>query len=201
MPFLIIILFIVISVISSAGKAKEKARREQAKRQQQGQPYAPPPRAGTVLPNSAFDWAEEPAASPYAAPASGSLAYDSSEGDASSEGAKVSGAFAEGSGTGGSLPSGPSIPHDRPRASITHTVRPFTESDHSHVESSMTGNIPCPPTRPVAGRKAPMPSPSHAAPLATAPYGLSLDRSGVRQGILYAEILGKPRALQARGRR
>ena len=74
-----------------------------------------------------------------------------------------------------------------------HVVAPFTESRHSHTESSMTGDTPCPPERRAAAPAAPQMEPS----LRTA-YGLSFDRQSLVAGFLYGEILNRPKALRNR---
>lgn len=189
MEVLLFILFIVFAIAGNRGKAEAKKRRQQQTRQGQPPAYTPPPTAAESLPGAAFDWAEPQGAMPYGDPSAwGSMAYDSPEG-AGSGGSPTGPSF---EGMGGSR-EGEDLPEQVAAAglsTITHVVRPFTESEHSHTESSITGDIPCPPAR--AGQPA---APALAHP---AHAGLRLDHSGVRQGILYAEILGKPRALQRR---
>ena len=75
----------------------------------------------------------------------------------------------------------------------THVVTSTLEGGHTHTESSMTGEETCPPPKPVtqkqAVQKAPVSDPNAGALLNFQP-------NSVLQGILYAEILGKPKALQ-----
>jgi hypothetical protein len=66
------------------------------------------------------------------------------------------------------------------------------EGGHTHTESSMTGEESCPPPKPVAQKPAAAVQPSAASSGALS----NLQTNGVLQGILYAEILGKPKALQ-----
>lgn len=192
MEVLIFILFVVVAIVGNKGKRDAKKRQAEARRNQPPA-YTPPPTANS-LPGGAFEWLEDiftpqpqpgaqPYAPPYAQPASGSLSYDSSEGlGADGGGSSLEGMASLDSREGLSL-RGSSL------STLTHVVRPFTEGDHSHTESSITGDIPCPPARESALQAGAQALPS---------LGLRLDAAGVRQGILYAEILGKPRALQGR---
>jgi hypothetical protein len=70
-----------------------------------------------------------------------------------------------------------------------HVVKPVSEGGHTHEETSMTGYTDkCPPTAEAAAM----------APLAMKVGGLQLElgTSAVQQGILYSEILAKPKALR-----
>ena len=73
----------------------------------------------------------------------------------------------------------------------THVVQSTLEGGHTHTESSMTGEEVCPP--PQAAAKKPETGPIPAADAGTL---LNFQTNSVLQGILYAEILGKPKALQ-----
>ena len=110
--------------------------------------------------------------------ASGSMEYESTEGLGSTEG------------------------RARPvSVSIRHVVKPMTESDHSHVESSATGieedcydafDEPTAPTREkdayaIGGERRSL------------PYGLAFNKNAAVQGLLYAEILGQPKARRGHG--
>ena len=75
----------------------------------------------------------------------------------------------------------------------THVVTSTLEGGHTHTESSMTGEEACPPPKAVKQQPKVEKTP--------APYGekmplLSFQPNSVLQGVLYAEILGKPKALQ-----
>lgn len=118
----------------------------------------------------------------------GSLGAPSQEGQ--SQGGSLGAASTEGVGFGGSLP------RSGPAPTRMHVVQPFTESNHSHGESSMTGFTPCPPQKPErfsSDEKKPAPSPA-------LPYGLAFNRQSALQGLIYAEILGKPKALSKQRR-
>ena len=75
----------------------------------------------------------------------------------------------------------------------THVVTSTLEGGHTHTESSLTGEETCPPhkvaTQKQATQKAPVSDPRIGALLNFQP-------NSVLQGVLYAEILGKPKALQ-----
>lgn len=103
-----------------------------------------------------------------------------------------------------------------------HVVQPSRASGHYHTESSMTGFEPCPPNagprmdRPLADRLAEFKAAKAAAARSTqqaawkateetptvvalggAPLlPFSFDPAQVRNGLIYAEILGKPKALR-----
>ena len=75
----------------------------------------------------------------------------------------------------------------------THVVTSTLEGGHTHTESSMTGEEACPPPKAVVQKPAAVQTPSPA------PAGALLDfhPNNVVQGILYSEILGKPKALRS----
>ena len=72
----------------------------------------------------------------------------------------------------------------------THVVQSTLEGGHTHTESSMTGEEACPPPQ-AAAKTQPV-----QAPAANTGSLLSFQTNSVLQGVLYAEILGKPKALQ-----
>ena len=75
----------------------------------------------------------------------------------------------------------------------THVVTSTLEGGHTHTESSMTGEEACPPPKAALKQQ-----PVAKAPAACADTAglLSFQPNKVIQGVLYAEILGKPKALQ-----
>ena len=74
-------------------------------------------------------------------------------------------------------------------AAPMHVVKPITESAHTHMETSMTGFTDCQP----------VPLLTVLAEEEQAPaVNMEFSRSALVQGILYSEILGKPRALRRR---
>ncbi len=102
----------------------------------------------------------------------------------------------------------------KPMAPERHVVRPSLDGGHAHSESSMTGFETCPPNaeKPLAERLAGFKAAKRAvartipaAPASDAPtvqqfdepaYPFSWDPAAVRNGLIYAEILGKPKALR-----
>ena len=72
----------------------------------------------------------------------------------------------------------------------THVVTSTLEGGHTHTESSMTGEESCPPPK-MAAVKEPQPEPVAAA---TVGGLLSFQPNSVLQGVLFAEILGKPKS-------
>jgi len=75
---------------------------------------------------------------------------------------------------------------------ITHVVKPVTESAHAHTESSMGGGEPGPPK---AAPVLPISVRGNTEPKIHLPK-LGFTRDEVVKGLLYAEILGKPKALR-----
>ncbi len=102
----------------------------------------------------------------------------------------------------------------KPMAPERHVVRPSLDGGHAHSESSMTGFETCPPNaeKPLAERLADFKAAKRAVartiqatPASDAPtvqqfdepaYPFSWDPAAVRNGLIYAEILGKPKALR-----
>lgn len=104
-----------------------------------------------------------------------------------------------------------------------HVVQPSRATGHAHTESSMTGFAPCPPATAATQAKgspaqqraaairpgrtaAPAPQAANAAPRVlmlepSAQPAFAFDLQQVRNGLIYAEILGKPKALRPTNRR
>ena len=76
----------------------------------------------------------------------------------------------------------------------THVVTSTLEGGHTHTESSMTGEEACPPPKPVAQK----PAANVPAQAPKAGALLDFEANSVLQGVLYAQILGKPKALQGK---
>ena len=72
----------------------------------------------------------------------------------------------------------------------THVVTSTLEGGHTHTESSMTGEESCPPPKESVAKE------PQAEPAAAASVGglLSFQPNSVLQGVLFAEILGKPKS-------
>ena len=118
---------------------------------------------------------------------SGSMAYASAEGAASMEGAAY--ASTEGEGSNVRINPNPAKPK------LRHVVKPVTESDHSHTEGGVAGAEPC-----YEGYEQPDEDAYEISTSTRAlPHGLTLiGREALIRGVLYSEIIGKPKALQRR---
>ena len=119
----------------------------------------------------------------------GSMAASSTEGLGTAEGT----ASGEGVGMGGSL--GGARPRQAADRRSRHVVQPFTEGNHQHTESSMTGAMACPPVRESRRSEAKAAATVPAYSQTVGQYNLSFDRNSLIAGFLYGEILGKPRSL------
>ena len=77
----------------------------------------------------------------------------------------------------------------------THVVMSTLEGGHTHTESSMTGEEACPPPKAAVGKQT-----TEKAPSVNAAVGglVSFQPNSVLQGVVFAEILGKPKALQSK---
>ena len=108
---------------------------------------------------------------------SGSMNYASSEGR-STEG-------------GGGLKRPPLARETMPKPSLNHVVKPMTESHHSHTEASISGREAKCEERYTEAEDAYSGAEQRAA------YAVDIgDREKIIQGILYSEILSKPKALR-----
>lgn len=197
----------VRSLESEQARAAERLRDYQAQRQRQGSPtaasMAPTVRTAgqgtSTQPGGAWrcTCGETNRAAARFCTACGKARYGGSMNYASTEGSGVS---AEGSAAPGSL-GGTKPLQARPHpvtASVTqHVVKPLTESTHRHVESSMTGIEEC--HEPAVPQPHERDAYARGTERAELPYGLVFNRDAVTQGVLYAEILGKPKALRKRG--
>ena len=75
----------------------------------------------------------------------------------------------------------------------THVVTSTLEGGHSHTESSMTGEESCPPPKAVPVQQQPQAQRTSDAGMGDL---ISFDPHSVLEGVVFAEILGKPRSLQ-----
>ena len=74
----------------------------------------------------------------------------------------------------------------------SHVVMSTLEGGHTHTESSMTGEVSCPPQSDNSQTRAV--SVAKQAPSCDALFGF--EDSDLVKGLLYSEILGKPKALR-----
>lgn len=222
--FVIIAVISNLTKKSKKKAAKEKAKRaraqqaQQAQQPQAAQPHRPAAQQ-TTMGEDIFPWVtpEPPKATPkpaqptarqQARPAEGqsvggslggpftegrstqgSMAASSTEGLGTAEGT----ASGEGVGMGGSL--GGARPRQAADRRSRHVVQPFTEGNHQHTESSMTGAMACPPVRESRRSEAKAAATVPAYSQTVGQYNLSFDRNSLIAGFLYGEILGKPRSL------
>lgn len=222
--FVIIAVISNLTKKSKEKAAKEKAKRaraqqaQQAQQPQAAQPHRPAAQQ-TTMGEDIFPWVtpEPPKATPkpaqptarqQARPAEGqsvggsldgpftegrstqgSMAASSTEGLGTAEGT----ASGEGVGMGGSL--GGARPRQAANRRSRHVVQPFTEGNHQHTESSMTGAMACPPVRESRRSEAKAAATVPAYSQTVGQYNLSFDRNSLIAGFLYGEILGKPRSL------
>ena len=222
--FVIIAVISNLTKKSKEKAAKEKAKRaraqqaQQAQQPQAAQPHRPAAQR-TTMGEDIFPWVtpEPPKATPkpaqptarqQARPAEGqsvggslggpftegrstqgSMAASSTEGLGTAEGT----ASGEGVGMGGSL--GGARPRQAADRRSRHVVQPFTEGNHQHTESSMTGAMACPPVRESRRSEAKAAATVPAYSQTVGQYNLSFDRNSLIAGFLYGEILGKPRSL------
>ncbi|MBQ9832239.1 MAG: hypothetical protein IJO48_00755 [Clostridia bacterium] len=86
----------------------------------------------------------------------------------------------------------PKSEHHGTKSPLTHTVRPFTETGHIHTESSIDGIQECDIMPHDVSADVSAPAPSEGA------MSCPIDLSGTNaaKGIIYSEILGKPKALR-----
>lgn len=77
------------------------------------------------------------------------------------------------------------------RPSVSHTVKPLTESEHAHTESSITGIEECENEYTVSEVER-----TDTTDVPEAQLNLKFGAENAALGILYSEILGKPKALR-----
>lgn len=127
------------------------------------------------------------APSVYTPQYSGSMAYNSSEG--------MSGSSTEGTSLGSSegmygTQGGNERNYDKPR----HIVTPSRETGHAHAETSITGVSDCPPdAQPLEFEHEDAYSHERRAGEG---FKLDISKNAVLQGVIFSEVLGKPRALK-----
>lgn len=185
MPW-IIILVVIVSVISSKNKKKkaEEARRAAERRQAFEQPPRPESR-----PARTADGAGEPERpAPSQRPRQISMEELAGRNISSQAEPEARRRTVE--------PRKPLHQQVRPAdTTLTHVVKPMTESSHAHTESSMGGGHTCPPEPSAPAVKRPAPVCAESEPRVPLPK-LGFTRDELVKGILYSEILGKPKALR-----
>lgn len=84
--------------------------------------------------------------------------------------------------------------NDSLTSNMQHLLRPSSDTNHAHMETSITG-IAADCARDVHNRDVPK-AYNLGEAQSPLPYGLTFGRASVVQGFLYGEILGKPKALR-----
>lgn len=222
--FVIIAVISNLTKKSKEKAAKEKAKRaraqqaQQAQQPQAAQPHRPAAQQ-TTMGEDIFPWVtpEPPKATPK--PAQPTARQQARPAEGQSVGGSLGGPFTEGRSTQGSMTAssteglgtaegtasgegvgmGGSLGGARPRQAANrrsrHVVQPFTEGNHQHTESSMTGAMACPPVQESRRSEAKAAATVPAYSQTVGQYNLSFDRNSLITGFLYGEILGKPRSL------
>ena len=171
------VLIVVIGILTSIASKKRKAAEKKAQ-QQFPLPSRNPPNAKPAAPSKPVAASRQ--ATPSAAP-----------GKTSSRGvdSKWPWPTAEERAQNKTKPAAGGSYSGTPR--YTHVVTSTLEGGHTHTESSMTGEESCPP--PKSDMKKPLETGKNRAVQEGAPL-LSFQTNSVLQGVLYSEILGKPKA-------
>ena len=166
MPW-IIILIVIISIISKANKKKKAEEAAKKARQAQAFEQAPTPPPQRTAQGRSARFPDEFEGTPPPRPRQVTM----------EEVAKRNGPV--------------QAEIEARRKAMQHVVKHVTESAHAHTESSMGGGEHCPP----AVQTATIPAPTASEARVHLPK-LGFTRDEVVKGILYAEILGKPKALR-----
>ena len=173
------VLIVVIGILTSIASKKRKAAEKKKAEQTFPLPSRNPPNA-------------KPAAPAKPAAASRQTTPSAAPGKTSSRGvdSKWPWPTAEERTQNKTKPAAGSSYGGTPR--YTHVVTSTLEGGHTHTESSMTGEEACPPPKAAEAKR------PEAEPVAEASAGglLSFEPNSVLQGVLFSEILGKPKSLQ-----
>ena len=173
------VLIVVIGILTSIASKKRKAAEKKKAQQQFPLPSRNPPNAKPAAPSKPVAASRQ--ATPSAAP-----------GKTSSRGvdSKWPWPTAEERAQNKTKPAAGGSYSGTPR--YTHVVTSTLEGGHTHTESSMTGEEACPPPKAVPMKPAAAVKDSNA----NAGLLLSFEPGNVLQGVLFSEILGKPKSLQ-----
>ena len=167
-PF--IILIVLVGILTSIASKKNQAKAKQQKTAAQQREAVPPkPAAARGAQNRTSSPVSSAAPSKFPTPGPSRPAAASAQKSQAKQAASYGGT---------------------PR--YTHVVQSTLEGGHTHTESSMSGEEACPPPKPVPAKQ---PAPGKA-PAENTGALLNFQTNSVLQGVLYAEILGKPKALQ-----
>ena len=175
----IILLIVVVGILTSIANKK---RKEEAKKKAEQRPGYPPQHSpyGQTAQTSKTAASRQTKPSSPAAPAKKSAPGVDSKWPWPTAAEKAQGKTKPAVSNYGGTPR------------YTHVVQSTLEGGHTHTESSMSGEEACPPPKPVPAKQ---PAPGKA-PAGNTGALLNFQTNSVLQGVLYAEILGKPKALQ-----
>ena len=181
----LILLIVLAGIISSIASKKRKEEMKKKAEQRPGYPPQHSPYGQTnVPPKTAAASRQSKPASPVAPNKKATTGVDSKwPWPTAAEKAQGKNKPAAGNKSAGSYGGTPRY---------THVVTSTLEGGHTHTESSLTGEESCPPPKPAAQK----PAAAAQTPDANPSPLLNLQSNAVLQGVLYAEILGKPKALQ-----
>ena len=175
----VFILIVMIGILSSI--ANKKRKEEMKRKANQAPPYPPQHSPGGQTGAPAKAAQSRPAASASHTAKPSTRGVDSKgPGPAADERAK-----------------GQTAPKQKPASAYagtpryTHVVTSTLEGGHTHTESSLTGEEDCPPVQAAK----PVPGAEQSAPAEQGNL-LGFDSNSILQGVLYAQILGKPKAIQ-----
>ena len=175
----VFILIVMIGILSSIASKK---RKEEMKRKANQAPPYPPPHSPYGQPGGQAKAAQAKPAASAAQPAKPSTRGVDS---------KWPWPTADERAKGQTAPKQKPAPAYAGTPRYTHVVTSTLEGGHTHTESSLTGEEDCPPTQPAK----PELGAEQSAPAARGSL-LGFDGNSVLQGVLYAQILGKPKAIQ-----
>ena len=181
----LILLIVLVGIISSIASKKRKEEMKKKAEQRPGYPPQHSPYGQTnVPPKTAAASRQSKPASPVAPNKKATTGVDSKwPWPTAAEKAQGKNKPAAGNKSAGSYGGTPRY---------THVVTSTLEGGHTHTESSMTGEESCPPPKAAAQNMAA----TVQTPQADSGALLSFAANDVLRGVLYAEILGKPKALQ-----
>lgn len=196
---IIVIILVIASSVASANK-KQKAREAQQRKAQQhrtlnadAQPRPADPRFFDT-PDVSSGRPPQNMYVPISGSYAGSMDYASTEGASGSSTEGMQGTSGEGTSAAPVYTASRKAPVTASvKSTMTHVVKPVTESSHHHEESSISGiEPPC----------APEPEDINSEDAyamnegVKARYSFGFDRSSVVNGLIFSEILAKPKALR-----
>ncbi len=185
MPWIVIV-FIIVIVFSNLSKASRQQKEEQERRRRAAQPA----KSAQNAPNQQAQ-AERMRPAPITtmkAPPSPTVAGAGGTPRAADASAQGGAPRVFPAGREGMRPSQKQVM----KTTLTHVVKPVTESRHRHEESSITGFTQCAPEP--AGVTRPAPVKRYQSRQTGLLDELRLDGNAAAKAILYTEILGRPKA-------